>query len=107
VRILGKSNFGKKIKVIFASEPDKAYRELKALVEKEKSGGVDSSENQTLLRGIDNAVEILKANTQYGRQHPKSKIPKKYVELYNIDNLWTIELPLYWRLVYTVTALGR
>jgi len=107
MQILGKPDFGKKIRVVFADEPSRAYKELKALVGKERTKGITSSENQTLLRGINNTIEILRSNTQYGSQLPKPQIPKSYVELYEVENLWVIELPLYWRLVYTVTSSGE
>jgi len=49
-------------------------------------------------------MNILRDNLHYGSQVPKKQIPNKYVELYNATNLWIIDLPLYWRLVYTVRS---
>jgi hypothetical protein len=104
MRILGKPVPKKQIKVKIVGEADEAYTELKELVKKEISEGVASSENQTLLRGIDNAIDILKGNMHIGRQLPKGQIPKKYIDAYEVRNLWRIELPLRWRLIYTVRS---
>lgn len=30
------------------------------------------------------------------------KIPKSYIDKYNIDNLWKYDLPKGWRLIYSV-----
>ena len=56
------------------------------------------------MRGIRNAIDILRDNTHYGIQLPKKQIPNKYIELYGVENLWIIEMPLYWRLIYTVNS---
>lgn len=104
MKILGKSSFGKPIKVRIVGDADKAYAELVRIVGEETGKGIKSSENQTLLRGIQNAIDILRDNLHYGIQLPKKQIPKKYIELYDVRNLWIIDLPLYWRLVYTVNS---
>ena len=58
MKILGKSSFGKPIKVRIVGDADKAYAELVKIVEEEGKKGIKSSENQTLLRGIENAIGI-------------------------------------------------
>jgi hypothetical protein len=94
----------KPIRVKIVGEADEAYRKLKQIVKKDNAEGIKSSENQTLLRGIEKAISILKENMHMGRQWPKKQIPVKYVEMYDVKNLWRVELPLRWRLVYTVRS---
>ncbi|MBN2517443.1 MAG: hypothetical protein JXB14_01220 [Candidatus Altiarchaeota archaeon] len=104
MRILGKPVPKKPIKVKIVGEADEAYSELKRVVKEEIAKGITSSENQTLLRGIENAIKILKENIHIGRQWEKDQIPKKYIEKYDVRNLWRIELPLRWRLIYTMRS---
>lgn len=63
-----------------------------------------SSENQTLLRGTQRAIKLLKSNVHYGIHIPRKQIPKKYIELYDVNNLWKIDLPNDWRLIYTIRS---
>jgi hypothetical protein len=102
MRILGKPVPKKPIKVKIVGEADEAYLKLNEIVEEEIREGVTSSENQTLLRGIQNVISILKENVHYGRQWEKDQIPKKYIDKYGVRNLWRVELPLRWRLIYTM-----
>lgn len=107
MRIAGRTNFGKKIRVLMAEEPSEAYAELKEIVDAEKAKGIGSSGNQTLLRGIDNALNTLNSNVQCGRQVPKKQIPLKYIRNNGVKNLWRMDLPLYWRLIYTIMPSGE
>jgi len=45
MKILGKSSFGKPIKVRIVGDADKAYAELVRIVEEETKKGIKSSEN--------------------------------------------------------------
>ncbi len=61
-------------------------------------------ENDPLKHGIVRTVRSLKDDAFCGIQIPKRLIPKVYIRRYNLTNLWKYNLPLGWRLVYTVTA---
>lgn len=57
--------------------------------------------DRQLLRAIDRAISLLKQDPQFGDPISKRLIPKKYLEM-GINNLWRIELPSFWRMLYTI-----
>jgi len=57
-----------------------------------------------LRKAIQRAVIALRENAFCGTQIPKKLFPKEYVRLYNIKNLWKINLPKGWRLLYTIAG---
>lgn len=57
--------------------------------------------DQQLRKAIDRIIDILKQNYQFGDPVPKSLIPKSYLNK-GINNLWRVELPGFWRLLYTI-----
>ena len=90
------------VKLVLSEEASKEYLELQSIVGEEHAKGITSSENQSLLRSLERAREILKVNPTYGDHVERKKIPKEYVQKYGIDNLWRVELSKYWRLLYTL-----
>ena len=94
----------KEIKVILSEEADEEYQSLNEVVGEEKKKGVESSFHQTLLRSINRVSDLLKKNPFAGNQIPKRQIPEKYINKYDADNLWRIELANRWRLIYTITG---
>src|SRR3989338_3288501 len=95
---------GKEISVRLSEEADKVYQELNKLVGEEKLKGVESSFHQTLLRSINRVRDLLKQNPFAGDQVKKKQIPGKYIQKFDVDNIWRIELADRWRLVYTITG---
>ena len=95
---------GKEVSVRLSEEADKVYQELNKLVGEEKLKGIESSFHQTLLRSINRVRDLLKQNPFAGNQVPKRQIPPKYIQKFDIDNVWRIELADRWRLVYTITG---
>ncbi|MAG07571.1 hypothetical protein CMI46_02040 [Candidatus Pacearchaeota archaeon] len=93
---------GKDVKVILSKEANVVYEELNQIVGNEKKNQVESSVHQSLLRSINRVRDLLKINPFAGNQLPKSRIPKKYVQLYGITNLWRIELANRWRMMYSI-----
>ena len=78
-------------KVVFISdELEKDFNSLEA--------------NDFIKKGITRAIQDLKENAFSGIQVPKRIIPKKYIQKYNVKNLWKYDLPKGWRLLYTITA---
>ena len=57
-----------------------------------------------MLRSINRTKELLKKNPFAGNQVQKRLIPKEYINKYDIDNLWRIELANRWRLIYAITG---
>ncbi len=60
-----------------------------------------------ILKSIDQKIELIKANPHYGDGVPKNLIPKKYILQYGVTNLFRVELPNFWRMLYTLTAGGE
>jgi Txe/YoeB family toxin of Txe-Axe toxin-antitoxin module len=83
---------------------DEVYRELNKIVGEEKLKGIDSSFHQTLLNSINRVRDLLKQNPFAGNQVSKRQIPKKYIQKFDAENIWRIELANRWRLVYTITG---
>ena len=92
----------KEIKIILSEDADDTYTSLNELVGTELKKGIHNSLNQTLLRSIKRASELLKKNPFAGDQIQKRLIPKKYVSKYGVENLWRMELANRWRLIYTI-----
>ncbi len=95
---------GKEVSVKLSEEADNVYQELNKIVGEEKLKGVDSSFHQTLLRSINRVRDLLKQNPFAGDQVPKRQIPPKYIQKFDVDNVWRIELADRWRLIYTITG---
>jgi len=74
------------------------YNKLKAVVKDEQERGISSSENQTLLRSIEQKIEWLKENPLKGEPVKKKDIPKEL----DVDNLFKLRLAKYWRMLYTI-----
>ncbi|MFH0949393.1 MAG: hypothetical protein V1802_02810 [Candidatus Aenigmatarchaeota archaeon] len=92
----------KTIKVILSEEARKQYEELNRIVGEEIKKGITNSIHQQLLKSIKQKTELLKINPQAGIHIPKKLIPKVYIDKYDADNLWKIDLSGYWRMTYTL-----
>ncbi len=90
------------IKVIITGDAQKEFEELNRIVGEEIANGIRKSDYQILLRSIKQRIEFLKENPQYGLQIPKNRIPKEYLIKYDANNLWKINLPGAWRIIYTI-----
>lgn len=53
---------------------------------------------------IEREKDNLFINPHKGIQISKSKIPKEYINNYGVTNLWKINIPRYWRMIYTITG---
>lgn len=87
------SEMNKEIMVGFISE--KLKQEFKLL----KDG---KFEDKKLFDFINRAIDDMKQNPTCGVKIPKNFWPKKYVQEYDITNLWKYDLPNAWRLIYTI-----
>ena len=87
----------KKITVIFSEDAEGIYQSLK-----EKA--VHSKKEKSIINAINQKVELIKLNIHYGDPINKKLIPKEYSDKYEIRNLLRIELPSYWRLLYTLKS---
>ena len=86
----------KKVRVILSPEAEEVYKHLNEEAPKSKT-------DQTILKAINKKVELIKANPHYGNPISKKLIPQEYKEKYGVTNLFRIELPNFWRMLYTLT----
>lgn len=62
----------------------------------------DSKQEEAILNAFLQKVELIKINFQYGQPIAKNLIPSEYKSKYGITNLFRVELPLFWRMLYTL-----
>jgi hypothetical protein len=86
----------KNVRVILIDEAEKAYIQLNKIVGRQ--GNKNNSLEMQLLKSINQKKELIKQNPFYGDNVPKKFIPK----VYKVNNLWRVELPGYWRMLYTI-----
>lgn len=86
----------KTVKVILSPEAEEVYNYL-------NKESVNSKTERTIFNGVNKKVELIKQNVHFGNPVPKKLIPKEYVEKYGITNLFRVELPNYWRMLYSLT----
>ena len=77
---------------------DEAKKVLDFLAEKSFS----SKKERMLFDAIREKIELIKLDRHYGVNIPKKLIPEFYKEVYNAKNLFRVELPLFWRMLYSV-----
>jgi addiction module RelE/StbE family toxin len=93
---------GKPVKIIMTGDAKEEFEELNKTVGEEIAKGITSSDHQTLLNSIKQKIEFLKDNPEYGIHIPKNRIPKEYATKYDASNLWKVNLPKAWRMIYTI-----
>jgi hypothetical protein len=86
----------KRVRVILSSEAEEVYSHL-------NQESVHSKIEKTILTAIKKKVELIKQNKHYGEPISKKLIPKEYITKYNVTNLFWVELPNFWRMLYTLT----
>ena len=74
---------------------------------REKEQGKEKSFYQQLLTAIEREKEYLNQNPERGTHIRKRLIPKLYLNLYGIINLWKIDLPSFYRMLYTIDTSGK
>lgn len=82
-----------KCKVVFADAK---------LKEAFESLSESKTEDRKLYKWLNRAFDDIARDAFSGTQVPKRLIPRKYIEEYEIDNLWKYNLPNAWRLLYSV-----
>ena len=89
----------KSIKVRYSPVFEEQLKKLREVI-KEK----DSKFHRQLLKAIEREKDNLLIDMHRGIQIPKDQIPKEYVDQYGVNNLWKINLPDYWRMIYTIVG---
>lgn len=85
----------RKVKIILSPEAEEVYRWLNQQAPFSKT-------EKTMLNAVRQKAELIKQNPHYGEPIAKKLIPKEYLLKYGIRNLFRIELPNYWRMLYTL-----
>ena len=86
----------KKVRVIFSPEAKEVYKHLNKV-------SPNSKIDRTILNAINKKVELIKMNIHYGEPIAKRLIPEEYKIKYGATNLFRVELPSFWRMLYTLT----
>ena len=79
------------VAIEFSVEADAILRFL-------KSRALNCKSERMLLTAIMRKLTLIKTNPFYGQPLSKRLIPKKY----HVQNLYRVELPQFWRMVYTL-----
>lgn len=87
------------VKVILSPEAEEVYKYIN---EESKNAKME----RMLLKAVNQKIELMKANPHYGDPIAKNIIPKEYIQKYGVTNLFRIELPNFWRMLYTLTNGG-
>ena len=97
----------KELKVSFSPEAFLFYKNLEKTAEEERARGKESSFSQQLLRAIEREKINLNLYPETGIHIPKKLIPKIYIDFYGINNLWKIDLPSFYRMLYTIDTSAK
>ena len=85
-------------KVIHVGFADEKIKQ--AFLDLQKGKGAEAD----LYSYLDQAFDQLKKDPGCGIKISRKKWPKEYIKKYQIDNLWKIDLPDGWRVIYTIRA---
>jgi len=85
----------KRVVIRLTPEAEEVYQYLKIKAP-------DSKQEEVILNAFLQKVELIKRNFQYGQPIAKNLIPSEYKIKYGITNLFRVELPLFWRMLYTL-----
>lgn len=80
----------------------KLSKEAEEIFEYLNDESKNSKIERSILKSIIQKSELIKKNFQYGEPVSKKLIPKEYIKKYGITNLFRVELPNFWRMLYSV-----
>ena len=86
----------KEVRVILSPEAEEVYKKLNAEAETNK-------QSRMILKAVNQKVDLIKSNIHYGNPIAKNLIPEEYKQKYSATNLFRVELPAFWRMLYTLT----
>jgi len=84
------------IRVTLSPEAEEVYKYLN---EQASTSKIERS----ILNAFHKKKDFIKANPHYGKPVAKRLIPGEYIVRYGANNLFRVELPNYWRMLYTLT----
>lgn len=86
----------KSIRIVLSKDAKEVYDYLNKL-------SSVSKRERMILKAINYKLELIKNNFQYGDPVAKNLIPEEYKQKYGNINLFRVELPDFWRMLYTAT----
>ena len=86
----------KNVKVVLSPDAEEVYKYLNQQASSSKI-------ERSILNAFTKKVELIKFNVHYGDSVKKNQIPEKYKTKYEVNNLFRVELPNFWRMYYTLT----
>lgn len=89
--------------VQFTEKMQEIYNDLTERAKQDHLAGKTNSQNIQLLKALDAKLDVLKWNPQSGQHVPRRNILKKTAEQFGVEDLWVLDLPSFWRLLYTIT----
>ncbi len=90
------------IKIVITGHAKEEFEKLNEIVGQEITKGISGSNYQTLFNSIKDKIKLLKKNPQFGVHVSKNKIPKSYIQKYDVNNIWKVNLAGAWRMIYTL-----
>lgn len=78
------------IRIKLSKSAEEVFRHLNAEAPTSKT-------ERMLLKAVQQKVELIRANPHFGNPISKNLIPIEYKQRYDINNLFRVELPLFWR----------
>jgi len=87
------------VKIILSPEAEEVYSYL-------NREAVMAKQERMILKAVNRKIELIKANPHYGNPIAKNLIPKEYILKYGANNLFRVELPNFWRMLYMLTEGG-
>ena len=84
------------VRVTLSPEAEEVYNHLIAVAPTSKT-------ERMILKAVNQKVELIKLDPRHGDPIAKDRIPEAYKQKYGITNLFRVELPAFWRMLYTLT----
>ena len=85
----------KTVWVTFSPEAEEVYKYL-------NEEAPTSKTERMILNALNKKIELIKLNIHYGDPVAKRLIPEEYKVKYGVVNLFRVELPNFWRMLYTL-----
>jgi hypothetical protein len=76
--------------------------EAKAVIEYISKMSLTSKEERIMFKAIIRKLSLIQKDPKKGQSISKRLIPKEYVSRYAVNNLYRMELPFFWRMLYTL-----
>ncbi len=90
-------------RIKLSPEAEEVYNYLNNEVAEVKKAKKKRTPEVRIFEAFQKKKDLVKVNKHYGEPIAKSKIPKKFREKYGITNLFWVELPHFWRFLYSLT----